>query len=228
MTSRSTACSTASGGLDRLYRVSSCASGAASAAVSAGIAATAPTRRVAGGPMPAAAAKAGSSSSVAITLRGGRPLDDRGRLARRTTGGDQRPAGRLKLPGRHEQHQRVDRGRDATEVGGVGRVRGARGRRRHDGEGSRDAAMGDRDPGRSRCCDRARDPRDHLARHARPRAGEQLLATPPEHERITALQPGDDPSHHRLLDEEGADPLLWDRGPTRLLPDVEAFGLRPA
>ena len=67
-----------------------------------------------------------------------------------------------------------------------------------------------------------------LARPARPRAREQLLATPPEHERITALQPGDDPSHHRLLDEEGADPRLWDRGPTRLLPDVEAFGLRPA
>src|SRR5207247_9317391 len=52
-----------------LYVIFGCAMGAASAAVAAGIAATAPTMRVAGGPIRAPRARPGRSPSVPTTTR---------------------------------------------------------------------------------------------------------------------------------------------------------------
>ena len=87
--------------------------------------------------------------------------------------------------------------------------------------------MGQRDP-RVGCASRGGgDPGHDLERHSDGREGLDLLAPPPEDERVAALQPQHPLSVQREPGEEIVDPGLRDRMAAGLLPRVDALGVAP-
>jgi len=92
-----------------------------------------------------------------------------------------------------------------------------------DGERRRQGPVGDGDAGVGRDRHRRGDAGHDLERHAGGGQGLGLLAAPPEHERVAALEAYDALAPQSPLHEQGVD-LLLGHGRTRRLPHVDPLG----
>ena len=186
-------------------------------------AATAPTTTTAGDRTATSWATRAAVASVAWVTRS-RSVDPFSMIATGRSASTPAPiAARADLrqrPHGHEQHE----GRPGRQ-GGDGRRLGA-GVTRRDVHRRRDPALGQRDAGQDRHGDRRADARHHRDLHTGRTTGMQLLAAAPVDERVPALEPHDDLSLLRPLDEEPVDLRLRHRVAARGLPDVDDLDVR--
>ena len=94
-----------------------------------------------------------------------------------------------------------------------------------DREGTRVAAIGDRNAGEGRRRERRRDAGHHFEGHAGGATRARFFAAAPEHERIAALESHHQVTRARALDQQRVDLVLagYERLVTALA-DVDAFG----
>src|SRR5262245_24078672 len=96
---------------------------------------------------------------------------------------------------------------------------------RNHGKAARDAALRDRDAGKSGNCDSASDAGNYFEAYSHLGQKDCFLSPSAENEGITALEPNHVPSEHCVHGQKLVDVFLTESMVVRLLPDVDLLGM---